>query len=656
MIPELGHLALILALCFSIVQMLLPVYGVRVQSTSLMYSAIPLSALCFVLTAVSFAMLEVAFLQDDFSLVYAANNSNSLLPWYYKFSAVWGAHEGSMLLWMLVLAGWTFAVALCSGNLPREVRAIVLAVQAALGVGFYLFILLTSNPFDRLLPFPAADGADLNPLLQDFGLIVHPPLLYMGYVGLSVAFSFAVAALILGRLDAEWSRWLRPWTNTAWAFLTGGIALGSWWAYYELGWGGWWFWDPVENASLMPWLLGTALVHSLAVSEKRNMFKRWTLLLAIFAFSLSLLGTFLVRSGVLTSVHAFASDPERGLFILLFLCIVIGSSLFLYGLRMKDMDASQGFQPVSRETALLINNVLFVLMCAVVLLGTLYPLVVDMLDLGSVSVGPPYFNLFSVLFFGPMLLAMAPGQTLRWKKNDIAAVKVAAILPLTVAALVALLLGFVLGEGFSGLVAIGTFIALWILLHGVQDLRDKTRNASDLKTGLKKQSLSYWGMQLGHLGVAVCVVGVLFSIDLSASHDVRLSPGDRYALGGYQFELERYHVVQGPNYRADEAIIHVTRGGHFVTDLLPQKRHYLSGGQTMTEAGIQGNLWRDLYVSMGEPLPDGAWSVRLHVKPYIRWIWYGAMYMALGALLAIFDRRYWQAKRTGETATEVSTI
>ena len=656
MIPELGHLALILALCFSIVQMLLPVYGVRVQSTSLMYSAIPLSALCFVLTAISFAMLEVAFLQDDFSLVYAANNSNSLLPWYYKFSAVWGAHEGSMLLWMLVLAGWTFAVALCSGNLPREVRAIVLAVQAALGVGFYLFILLTSNPFDRMLPFPSPDGADLNPLLQDFGLIVHPPLLYMGYVGLSVAFSFAVAALILGRLDAEWSRWLRPWTNTAWAFLTGGIALGSWWAYYELGWGGWWFWDPVENASLMPWLLGTALVHSLAVSEKRNMFKRWTLLLAIFAFSLSLLGTFLVRSGVLTSVHAFASDPERGLFILLFLCIVIGSSLFLYGLRMKDMDASQGFQPVSRETALLINNVLFVLMCAVVLLGTLYPLVVDMLDLGSVSVGPPYFNLFSVLFFGPMLLAMAPGQTLRWKKNDIAAVKVATILPLTVAALVALLLGFVLGEGFSSLVAIGTFIALWILLHGVQDLRDKTRNASDLKTGLKKQSLSYWGMQLGHLGVAVCVVGVLFSIDRSASRDVRLAPGDRYALGGYQFELERYHVVQGPNYRADEAIIHVTRGGRFVTDLLPQKRHYLSGGQTMTEAGINGNLWRDLYVSMGEPLPDGAWSVRLHVKPYIRWIWYGAMYMALGALLAIFDRRYWQAKRTGETATEVSTI
>jgi len=651
MIPELGHLALILALCFSIAQMLLPIYGVRQRSAVLMYSSVPFSVICFLLTAISFAMLEISFLQDDFSIVYAAKNSNSLLPWYYKVSAVWGAHEGSMLLWMLVLSGWTLAVAMFSGNLPKEVRAIVLAIQGALAVGFHLFILLTSNPFDRLLPFPAQDGADLNPLLQDFGLIVHPPLLYMGYVGLSVAFSFAVAALILGRLDAEWSRWLRPWTNTAWAFLTGGIALGSWWAYYELGWGGWWFWDPVENASFMPWLLGTALVHSLAVSEKRNMFKRWTLILAIFAFSLSLLGTFLVRSGVLTSVHAFASDPERGVFILLFLSIVIGSSLLLYGLRMKDMEASPGFELVSRETALLVNNVLFVLMCAVVLLGTLYPLVIDMLNLGSVSVGPPYFSLFSALIFGPMLLVMAPGQTLRWKRDKTSAIKIAALIPFSAAVAFSLLLGFLMDDGFSPLVAIGTFIAIWILAHGFQDLRVKVSNASDLISGLKRLSLSYWGMQLGHLGVAVCVVGVLFSIDLSESRDIRMAPGDVYELAEYSFELERYHIVQGPNYKADEAIIGVTKNGRFITDMFPQKRHYLAGGQTMTEAGIKGNLWRDLYVSMGEPLDGGAWSVRLYVKPFVRWIWYGALYMALGGLLAVLDKRYWRSsKKSAESS------
>ena len=654
MIPELGHLALILALCFSIAQMLLPLHGVKRQSDVLMYSPVPLSAICFALTAFSFAMLEISFLQDDFSLAYVAKNSNTLLPWYYKFSAVWSAHEGSMLLWMLVLSLWTLAVAMFSGNLPGDVRAIVLSVQAALAVGFYLFILLTSNPFDRWLPFPAQEGADLNPLLQDFGLIIHPPLLYMGYVGLSVAFSFSVAALVLGRLDTAWARWLRPWTNTAWAFLTGGIALGSWWAYYELGWGGWWFWDPVENASFMPWLLATALIHSLAVAEKRNMFKRWTLILAIFAFSLSLLGTFLVRSGVLTSVHAFASDPERGFFILLFLSIVIGSSLLLYGLRMKDMEASPGFQPVSRETALLINNVMFVLMCAVVLLGTLYPLFVDMLGLGSVSVGPPYFSLFAALIFAPMLLVMAPGQTLHWKKDDASAVAAAARVPLLASILMSCTLGYMLGEGFAPLVATGTFIAIWILAHGFQNLNAQIRHAPGVLSGLKRLRPGYWGMQLGHLGVAVCVVGVTFSLDLSESRDVRLAAGDHYELAGYRFELSRYQSVQGPNYRADEGVIRVTKNGRFLTRMFPQKRHYLSGGQTMTEAGITGNLWRDLYVSMGEPLGDGAWSVRLHVKPFVRWIWYGALYMALGGLLATLDRRYRRPATAHESGSEMS--
>jgi cytochrome c-type biogenesis protein CcmF len=649
MIPEFGHLALILALCFSLAQTFVPMWGVRQQSSVLMHTAVPLTWMVFLLTLLSFIFLEISFLNDDFSLVYAANNSNSLLPWYYKFSAVWGAHEGSMLLWALVLVGWSLAVALCSRNLPREVRAIVLSVQGALAVGFFLFIVLTSNPFDRLLPFPASEGSDLNPLLQDFGLIVHPPLLYMGYVGLSVAFSFAVAALILGRLDVEWAKWLRPWTNVAWAFLTGGIALGSWWAYYELGWGGWWFWDPVENASLMPWLLGTALVHSLAVSEKRNMFKRWTLILALFAFSLSLLGTFLVRSGVLTSVHAFASDPERGVFILIFLCIVIGSSLLLYGLRVKDLEATPGFVPVSRETALLINNVMFVLMCAVVLLGTLYPLVIDMFGLGSVSVGPPYFNLFTALIFVPLLLIMAPGQILRWKRDQLGRIKWISVFAGASALVIALLLGFLLPQEFSLLLAAGAFLALWILMHGVSDLRSQTQKADSFYSGLKRLSLSYWGMQLGHFGVAVCVVGVTFSVALSDSRDVRLAPGDSFDLNGYHFELREYRQVRGPNYMADEGVVEVSRDGRRVVDIFPQKRHYTASGQTMTEAGIRGNLWRDLYVSMGEPLQGGAWAVRLHVKPFIRWIWYGAMLMAFGGLLAVADKRYHRRKATTDS-------
>jgi len=640
MIPELGHLALIFALVFSLAQTFTPMWGVRQQSAAMMHAAVPLTLMVFLLTFVSFVFLEISFLQNDFSLVYAANNSNSLLPWYYKFSAVWGAHEGSMFLWVLILVGWSLAVAVLSGNLPTEVRAIVLSVQGALAVGFFLFILLTSNPFDRMLPFPAAEGSDLNPLLQDFGLIVHPPLLYMGYVGLSVAFSFAVAALILGRLDAEWARWLRPWTNVAWAFLTGGIALGSWWAYYELGWGGWWFWDPVENASLMPWLLGTALVHSLAVSEKRNMFKRWTLIMALFAFSLSLLGTFLVRSGVLTSVHAFASDPERGVFILLFLSIVIGSSLLLYGLRVKDLKASPGFVPVSRETALLINNVMFVLMCSVVLLGTLYPLVIDMFGLGSVSVGPPYFNLFAALIFTPLLLIMAPGQLMRWKRDSLGRIKWASAFAGVVSLVAALLLVFLLSPEFSPLLAVGAFISLWIVLHGLSDFRNQTQNADSFFAGLKRLSLSYWGMQLGHLGVAVCLVGVSFSTALTESRDLRMAPGDSFDLENYHFVLQEYRLVRGPNYSADEGVIEVTKNGRFVSEILPQKRHYTARSQTLTEAGISGNLWRDLVITMGEPLTDGAWAVNIQVKPFIRWVWYGAMFMAFGGLLAVADKRY----------------
>ena len=640
MIPELGHFALIMALSISIAQSVVPMLGVGWRSPALMATGVPLAVLTFLVTAVSFAFLEFVFLTDDFSVTYAALHSNSLLPWYYKFSAVWGAHEGSMLLWVLVLTGWSLAVALRSSYLPTDVRAIVLSVQGILAVGFFLFIIFTSNPFDRTLPFPAQDGADLNPLLQDFGLIIHPPMLYMGYVGLSVAFSFAIASLILGKLDSTWARWLRPWINTAWAFLTGGIALGSWWAYYELGWGGWWFWDPVENASLMPWLLGTALVHSLAVAEKRNMFKRWTLLLAISAFSLSLLGTFLVRSGVLTSVHAFASDPERGFFILAFLFVVVAASLVLYAVRMKDLEATVSFEALSRESALLANNLFFVLMTSVVLLGTLAPLVVDILGDNSISVGPPYFGLFAALIFGPMILLMAPGQTLRWKGDDANNLISSARVPAGLAITGSILLGFLLPEEFSLLIAAGAFLAIWVVGYGLQDLRKQLRNASSLGSGLKRLSLSYWGMQLAHTGVAVCVVGVTFSVAMTETRDVRMAAGDSYEVAGYQFTLNRYQQVRGANYLAEEGQVEVSKDGHRLADMFPQKRRYLSGGQSMTEAGINGNLLRDLYVSMGEPVGDGAWALRLHVKPFVRWIWYGAMFMALGGLLAIADSRY----------------
>ncbi len=640
MIPEIGHFLLILALCFSLVQMILPLIGVRTESGTLMQAAVPVSLVVFTLVLASFVLLEVLFLADDFSVAYAANNSNSLLPWYYKLSAVWGAHEGSMLLWILVLSGWTLAVALTSGKLPIQVRAIVLAVQAALAVGFLLFILCTSNPFDRLLPYSPADGADLNPLLQDFGLIIHPPLLYMGYVGLSVPFSFALAALVLGQLNRDWVRWLRPWTNTAWAFLTGGIALGSWWAYYELGWGGWWFWDPVENASFMPWLLATALIHSLAVAEKRDMFKRWALLLAIFAFSLSLLGTFLVRSGVLTSVHAFATDPERGLFILLFLSCVVGFSLLLYGIRMKDVETAGAFTPLSRETGLLVNNLLLVLMCAIVLLGTLYPLLIDTLDMGSISVGPPYFNLFAGLVFIPMFVMLGAAQRLNWVKDRGARLWRYSLLPLVLAVVASIIAVWVAGR-FSPLVLLGGFLGAWIFLQGQCDLWSRAgHHQHGILAGLQSLGLGYWGMQLAHFGVALCLVGVLFSVALSESRDVRMEAGDSYELAGYRFEMNNYAQVQGPNYVAEEGRVQVSRNQRTVAAMQPQKRTYLASRQTMTEAGIEGNLLRDLYVSMGEPVGEGAWAVRLHVKPFVRWIWYGALFMALGGLLAVCDRRY----------------
>ena len=636
MYPEFGLIALIFAAFIALLQASLPLIGIRLHRDKLIVAAGPLSALVFLAILISFYYLTLSFLNDDFSVVYVANNSNSLLPWYYKFSAVWGAHEGSMLLWVLILSAWSLAVAVFSRRLQKDFRAVALASQGFLVLGFLLFLLFTSNPFERLLPFSAPDGSDLNPLLQDIGLIFHPPMLYMGYVGFSVAFSFALAALVCGKLDPVWAKWLRPWTNIAWAFLTLGIALGSWWAYYELGWGGWWFWDPVENASLMPWLVGTALVHSLAVSEKRNLFQSWTLLLAIVAFSLSLLGTFLVRSGVLNSVHAFASDPERGLYILMFLFIVIGGSLFLYGLRMKDLKPSSGFEPLSAEAMLLVNNLLFTLMCAVVLLGTLYPLIVDAMGLQSVSVGPPYFNLFLLIFGAPLMLFLGVGQRMRWRRDNLERVVKNIPLPLVSSLLLTFVLAAFAGS-FSAVLVGSLFLALWVVTHLLDDLRSKYQVGALTKT---LTSLTWWGMVSAHMGVAVLAVGIGMSATLTESLDVRMEPGTRVELAGYEFEFDGSYQEPGPNYQAFVGEMFVWKDGYPEAQLYPEKRRYQVSGDVLTEAGIDGTLARDLFVSMGEQLGNDVWAMRIQVKPFIRWVWLGAILMALGGLVAVLDGRY----------------
>ncbi len=638
MTPEYGHFALILAACLSLALGVVPLLGATFGRPLWQATARPLALGQLALVAFSFICLAAAFARDDFSVAYVAANSNRLLPWYYKLSAVWGAHEGSLLLWVLVLSGWTAAVAVAGRNLPPALLARVVAVMGLIAAGFHLFLLLTSNPFERVLPIPPADGADLNPLLQDFGLIVHPPLLYMGYVGLSVPFAFAIAALLAGRLDTAWARWMRPWTNVAWAFLTLGIALGSWWAYYELGWGGWWFWDPVENASFMPWLLGTALVHSLAVTEKRGLLRGWTLLLAIFAFALSLLGTFLVRSGVLTSVHAFAADPTRGVFVLGFLGLVVGGSLLLYGFRAPTVPAVAGFGWRSREAWLLANNALLVVITGVILLGTLYPLLADVLGWGKISVGPPYFN----SFFVPLTLALAVllgvGALLQWKDTAPRRLRSALILALVVALPVGGLLPWVWGSWRWG-AALGLFGAVWIGVLTAIDLWRKSRASGRPWRGLRLLRAGYWGMVIAHLGVALAIAGAGVTTSYSVERDLRMVSGDRQKLGGFEFHFMGVDEVFGPNYRSQRGEIHVTREGRGVATLMPEKRRYL-GGQVMTEAGIDGGLTRDLYVALGEPLGAEAWAVRLHVKPGVRWIWLGSALIALGGVVAVCDRRY----------------
>ena len=640
MIPELGHFALIIGFCLALILATVPAWGAWRRNTRAMALAPGLALGLLVFVAISFACLSIAFLQDDFSVKVVASNSNSLLPPIYKFSAVWGNHEGSLLLWALILSLWTSAVAVFSSQLPLLVLARVLSVMGAVGVGFLSFLLLTSNPFARLLPGTPADGNDLNPLLQDPGLIIHPPLLYMGYVGFSVAFAFAIAALLGGRLDASWARWSRPWTNAAWAFLSLGIMLGSWWAYYELGWGGWWFWDPVENASFMPWLAGTALLHSLAATEKRGLFKSWTLLLAIFAFSLSLLGTFMVRSGVLTSVHAFATDPARGLFILVFLALVVGGSLTLYALRAPAVSSRVSFDWVSRESLILCNNVVFLVATITVLFGTLFPLIMDALGAGKYSVGPPYFNAVFVPLMALLVPFMGLGPVSRWKRDSVRRWQSELLVPAVVAVLCGLTLPL-FNADYNLWVALAVALAAWLVLGLSRDLWYRVRGAVSLTAGLRRVTPSYWGMFLAHLGFAACVTGIVATSQYNIEHDLKMSPGDTETLAGYEFHFVELVPVRGPNFLADEARVEVYRNGEFVARLAPQKRRYMATGQVMTEAAIDPGLFRDLYVAMGEPIgEDGAWAIRLHYKPMVRWMWLGAILMGLGGFTTVFDKRY----------------
>jgi cytochrome c-type biogenesis protein CcmF len=653
MIPEIGHFALILALCVAVVQGSLPIYGAAVGNSALMAIAKPAARAQFLLVLIAFCSLGYAFAEKDFSVLYVAATSNSQLPLHYRLAAIWGAHEGSLLLWTFILTWWMFAVTLFSKHLPETMRSRILGVMGLVSVGFLLFMLTVSNPFERLIP-AAVEGRDLNPLLQDPGMVVHPPMLYMGYVGFSVAFAFAIAALLGGNLDAAWARWSRPWTTVAWCFLTVGIAMGSGWAYYELGWGGWWFWDPVENASFMPWLAGTALVHSLAVTDKRGGFKVWTVLLAIMAFSLSLLGTFLVRSGVLTSVHAFATDPKRGTFILAFLAIVIGGSLALYAWRAPRVGLGGSFAMVSREGMLLANNVLLVAAMGSVLLGTLYPLFLDALDLGKISVGPPYFDSVFAPLMAPAIFLMGIGPLAQWKKAEVPDLLKRLKWAFGVSLVTALVLPFVMGK-WTPLLSLGLLLALWVVTTAVVGLRERLShsNGTGLSDRMAAVPRSYWGMLVAHCGIAVFIVGVTMVKGFETESDVRMNVGETATIGGYTFRFDGTEDVVGPNYTAARGTYHVSRDGRETTVLYPEKRRYTAQNQVMTEAAIDPGLLRDLYVSLGEPLDGGAWSVRLYHKPFVDWIWGGCFIMALGGVLAISDRRYrlaWRKEKEPKVA------
>ncbi|HQV79372.1 MAG TPA: heme lyase CcmF/NrfE family subunit [Agitococcus sp.] len=640
MIAELGHFALILGLVMAVLQATLPLYGLYTGSVPFQRTARSAAFLQAFCLSLAFVSLTTAFLQNDFSLDYVARQSNSLLPYYYKISAVWGGHEGSLLLWVLVLSWWSAAVALFSQNLPREMIARVLAIMGMVSVALISFVVITSNPFNYLLPDFPMDGADLNPLLQDIGLIIHPPMLYMGYVGFTVPFAFAMAGLMGGRLDSAWARWSRPWALAAWCFLAVGIALGSWWAYYELGWGGWWFWDPVENASFMPWLAGTALLHSLAVSEKRGVFKAWTVMLAIIAFALSLLGTFLVRSGVLTSVHAFASDPARGMFVLGILTVVIGASLLLFALRADRLNSESRYAWLSRESFLLVNNLLLITATTVVLLGTLFPLIADAFNLGKISVGAPYFNALFVPITLVLLVFLGLGSLTNWKRHQLNA-----FLPLWKVAVASVALGVALPLFVFGTapikVALSLSLCSWVVLSIARDMYLKAKTAKQgFGAGLLRLSRSYYGMQLAHLGLVITVIGVTLTSTYSVEKDVRLGMGDRVEVGNYQFEWQGVREYKGANFESIQAKIQVFKDNKSIEYLYPEKRVYVVQNRSMTEAAIDGGLFRDLYVAIGEPLENNQWAVRVYYKPFVRWLWLGALVMAFGGIVAMSDRRY----------------
>ncbi len=639
MIAELGHFSLVMALMMALLQAIFPLWGAQRGVALWMAMARPLAQSQFLFLLTAFVCLTVSFINNDFSVLYVAEHSNSSLPLYYRITAVWGAHEGSMLLWAFILGLWTFAVTLFSRSLSEEMLARVLGVMALISIGIELFILFTSNPFDRIVPAPV-DGNDMNPLLQDFGMTIHPPMLYMGYVGLSVAFSFAIAALLGGSLDSAWARWSRPWTLVAWIFLTFGITLGSWWAYYELGWGGWWFWDPVENASFMPWLVATALLHSLAVTEKRGAFKVWTVLLALFAFSLSLLGTFLVRSGVLTSVHAFASDPTRGLFILVFLGVVVGGSLLLYALRAPMVKDNAHYDFVSKENLLLLNNILLVTASASILLGTLYPLVLDALGLGKISVGSPYFTAVFAPVMAPMFLLAGIAPMFAWRQADPVRIfkRIGPVFLASWVMGIGLVAVFFKADDIKAMAGLG--MAIWLAAGALLSLYSRVSLRANFWDGLRSQSPSVYGMTLAHLGAAVFLVGAVLSNQYSVETIVRLAPGESTELGGYRFKFEGVTEVPGPNYRAKEGSFHVFKEEKQVAELKPQKRIYKVQRNTMTEAAIDPGLLRDLYVALGEPMDKGAWSVRVYVKPFIRCIWLGGLFMMAGGLCSVSDRRY----------------
>jgi len=651
MTPELGQLALILALLLALAQSILPLVGAWRGNRALMAVARPAAAGQAVFVAMAFGILVWAFLHFDFSVQYVAENSNTALPWYYRIAAVWGAHEGSLLLWILILNVWTVALIAFSQKLPEVFASRVIAVMGLIAVGFLAFILFTSNPFGRLLPMPG-DGADLNPVLQDPGMTFHPPMLYMGYVGFSVAFAFSIAGLLGGELEQAWVRWARPWTNLAWAFLTCGIVAGSWWAYAELGWGGWWFWDPVENASFMPWLVGVALIHAQAVTEKRGSLRAWTILLSIFAFSLSLLGTFLVRSGVLTSVHAFAADPRRGLFILVFLTVVVGGSLLLYALRAPKVLGGKPFNVVSRETAILISNLMFTVAAAMVLLGTLFPLVGDALDLGQISVGPPYFGFLFPLLMAPVVLLLPFGPFLRWGKTDAPLVKQVLLRAGIAAVACAIVAAFFVDGQLKAIAGVGALVWLGIgvLLYAAKRWREVPRG--------RRYPAEMAGMLLAHLGVGVFVLGVLLSESLSVTRDVRMVPGEAQHIAGYDFRFDGVQHTTGPNWTADQGTVTVLRDGDTITVMHPQKRTY-PRGQVQTESSVDPGITRDLYVALGEPMDarnlEGAWAMRLYYKPFIRWIWAGGLLMMLGGLVSAGDKRFRLKRKVQDEGAAVAT-